>query len=101
MHSPSPDGYILIHSEQELLVSVNISGLCGEPRSRSAVQLLLCAAALLIMSISAFSAPQIEVDSADFDVGSIKEGAKEKVSHTFIVRNTGDEPLKIEKVRPG
>ncbi len=45
--------------------------------------------------------PKISVDSANFDLGGIKEGSKKKVSHQFAIKNTGDEVLKITKVRPG
>ncbi|MBN1307264.1 MAG: DUF1573 domain-containing protein [Chitinispirillaceae bacterium] len=57
-----------------------------------------CAAAL---AFSVSSAPMISVDSADFDMGVIKEGTRTSIKHTFVVKNTGNEALIIEKVRPG
>jgi len=45
--------------------------------------------------------PKIFVDSADYDLGGIKEGSKKKVLHQFAIKNTGDEVLRITKVRPG
>ena len=47
------------------------------------------------------AAPNIEVDNAYYDAGTIMEGTTEKISHTFIIKNTGDDTLVIEKVKPG
>ncbi len=54
-----------------------------------------------VMATLAFGAPMIEVDSADYNVGVIQEGSVKVVKHDFKIRNTGDKPLKIEKVSPG
>jgi len=40
--------------------------------------------------------PKIEVDDPIFDFGEVLEGIA--VSHTFVLTNSGDEPLMIEKV---
>ncbi|MBD3346550.1 MAG: DUF1573 domain-containing protein [Chitinivibrionales bacterium] len=50
---------------------------------------------------AATATPMISVDSADFDVGEIREGSVDKIKHEFTIKNTGDEVLKIEKVKPG
>jgi hypothetical protein len=42
-------------------------------------------------------APRVEFAETSFDFGTIYQG--EDVSHTFVFRNTGNAPLKIEKVR--
>ncbi len=56
---------------------------------------------LLLFFVSLKAAPMIKVDSADFDMGTIKEGEHKSIKHTFIIKNTGDSVLKIEKVKPG
>ena len=43
--------------------------------------------------------PSIHFPEPEFDFGSIPEGAK--VSHTFVVQNTGDEPLKLIRAKGG
>ncbi|MFP4417449.1 MAG: DUF1573 domain-containing protein [Chitinivibrionales bacterium] len=63
--------------------------------------LKLPALVLLMMVSLLFSAPVIEVDSANYDFGAIQEGSVKVVKYEFKIRNTGDEPLKIEKLRPG
>jgi len=41
--------------------------------------------------------PHIEVLQPDFQFGTIRQG--EQVPHTFIFKNTGDQPLEITKVK--
>lgn len=53
------------------------------------------------LTASLSAAPQIAVDSADFDVGVIKEGYSTSIRHSFLVTNPGDSLLLIEEVRPG
>ena len=43
--------------------------------------------------------PRMVLEEKDFNAKQIKEG--EIIGHTFIVRNTGDQPLEIKKVNPG
>ena len=54
-----------------------------------------------LFAFSAQAVPTIKVDSADFDLGVMKEGEQKSLKHTFIVTNTGKDTLKIEKVKPG
>lgn len=68
-------------------------------KALSRVLFLFAGSALFALSVSA--APMIKVDSANFDMGTIKEGEQKSIKHTFIVTNTGTDTLKIEKVKPG
>lgn len=54
-----------------------------------------------IMPISLLAAPIIEVDSPNVNLGSIREGKIKKIRHTFKIKNTGDKPLIIHRVKPG
>lgn len=54
-----------------------------------------------MFALSTMAASNIKVDSADFDMGTLKEGEQKSIKHTFIVTNTGTDTLKIEKVKPG
>lgn len=49
---------------------------------------------------SSFSSPEIQFDTKTFDCGTVKEGKTDKLSAVFIVTNTGDSVLKLERVRP-
>jgi len=42
--------------------------------------------------------PKVEISGDRFDIGKIVQGTQ--ATHTFEVRNTGDEPLVIERVQP-
>ena len=44
--------------------------------------------------------PSIQVKESDYNFGEIMEGTPE-IEHEFIVRNTGKEVLKIERVQTG
>jgi copper(I)-binding protein len=58
-------------------------------------------AALIIFfccGISAHALPQLVVDDPTFNFGTIPQG--KKVSHIFAIKNSGDAPLTIQKVRP-
>ena len=55
-------------------------------------------AILLFAAIVELSGPNIQFDSEKYDFGSIKEGTV--VTHTFTFKNTGDQPLIINKVPP-
>ena len=41
--------------------------------------------------------PSIQFLESEFDFGAVSQG--EKVSHTFIFKNTGDEPLKLIRAK--
>jgi hypothetical protein len=56
--------------------------------------------ALLSASQAGYAAgPRMVIEDKSFDFKEVTEGSV--VSHSFRVRNTGDEPLQIRKVRPG
>lgn len=57
--------------------------------------------AILLLCTAAAAKPAVKVDSKEYDAGTIIEGSREYVTHAFRLKNTGDEPLKIIKVRPG
>jgi hypothetical protein len=56
-----------------------------------------CIFLLLLLPTFALAAPKIVVDSATHQFGDIFEGVR--VEHTFRFKNTGDEPLIIDRVR--
>ena len=51
---------------------------------------------IVTVGIIVGAAPKIEVDDPIFDFGEVLEGIA--VSHVFVLTNSGDEPLMIEKV---
>ena len=62
------------------------------------VFLFFCA--LLAASQAGHAAgPRMVIEQKSFDFKEVNEGSV--VAHSFKVRNTGDEPLQIRKVRPG
>jgi hypothetical protein len=73
----------------------------GEKMHASLPKLFLIINYVMLFTLSVAAAPMIKVDSADFYIGIIKEGEQKSIKHTFIVKNTGDAVLKIEKVKPG
>lgn len=52
----------------------------------------------MFWAASALAAPEITVEQPTFNFGSITEGTK--VDHTFSIKNNGDAPLQILRVRP-
>ncbi len=50
-----------------------------------------------VAPVSTGHGPSIHFPEPEFDFGSIAQGAK--VSHTFVVQNTGDEPLKLIRAK--
>jgi hypothetical protein len=65
------------------------------------VRIFLCVVVLFAFSLPVAGAAKIKVDSAHFDMGTIREGEKKSISHTFLIKNTGDDTLRIQKVKPG
>ncbi len=65
-------------------------------------RLLFCIVVVVWSCVSPASGKAVikVVDDA-YDADTIMEGTREAVIHTFVVRNTGDEPLQIKAVRPG
>ena len=56
---------------------------------------------LLMLAAALFAGPKIEFDTKRFNCGTAIEGKADKINATFVVKNTGDAVLKLEKVRPG
>lgn len=67
---------------------------------RLSVATLLLAVVTLLPSV-AMAKPRIQVDVTEYFADTITEGDKEVITHTFKIRNVGDEVLTIKKVRPG
>ena len=62
--------------------------------------ILFFSCALLLLSQAGYAAgPRMAIDEKLFDFKEVNQGSV--VAHSFEVRNTGDEPLQIKKVRPG
>jgi uncharacterized protein (DUF58 family) len=60
--------------------------------------LLLAAAAAGALFAQTFQGPKLTVSEIKFDFGRVVQGTE--VTHIFDVRNTGTEPLVIERVVP-
>lgn len=56
--------------------------------------------AIFLTALSIIAGPKIEFDTKTFNAGDIIEGTTNKVPATFIVKNTGDAPLKLLTVKP-
>lgn len=54
---------------------------------------------VLLFQINSSATPVISVDKIDADAGAVYENEKTSVQHTFIVKNKGNSPLKIRKVK--
>lgn len=54
---------------------------------------------LALFAFAASSNPVIEVSEMEFNAGTIKEGTQKHIQHKFIIKNTSDEELIVEKVR--
>jgi hypothetical protein len=48
-----------------------------------------------------YGGPVIEVDKPDFDAGSIRREERQIIRHLFKIKNSGDDTLKISRVKPG
>lgn len=56
---------------------------------------------LPIISLSLFAGPKIEFNTRTYNCGIAYEGKTEKLNAVFIVKNTGNEVLKLANVKPG
>ncbi|MBD3345339.1 MAG: DUF1573 domain-containing protein [Chitinivibrionales bacterium] len=45
--------------------------------------------------------PRLQVEETEYFAGTFLEGQVDTISHDFILKNTGDEPLYVLKVHPG
>ena len=55
----------------------------------------------MILPSLVFAAPIIQCDTPNVNIGSIREGEIKQIRHIFRIKNTGDEPLIINRVKPG
>jgi len=55
---------------------------------------------LLLAVLSLQAKPVLELDTREFDCGSVIEGKTDKVEAKFTIKNSGDEPLKLLSVKP-
>jgi hypothetical protein len=62
---------------------------------------ILAATAVMCLQTQLFAAPEISVDSVHFDAGIIREGSQSSIKHVFKIKNTGNEKLVIDRVKPG
>jgi hypothetical protein len=59
---------------------------------------LFCFSVISPAQESKVKGPKISVDKPSYDLTEIDEGTP--VTHTYVIKNEGDEDLKIEKVQP-
>jgi len=57
-------------------------------------------ASLVVSAVSLSAAPGIEFDTKEFNCGILPEGKTDKLEAVFNVKNTGDDTLKLLKVKP-
>lgn len=50
---------------------------------------------------AASAGPKIEFENKTVNCGEFLEGKVEKIDAVFVVKNTGDQPLKLQSVKPG
>ncbi|MCK4573140.1 MAG: hypothetical protein KAU36_02160 [candidate division Zixibacteria bacterium] len=66
---------------------------------RRSVFLLGLIVLLLVIAGSALAAPRLTIPESVFKFGYVPQNAK--VSHIFWLQSTGDDTLKVLKVKPG
>jgi len=71
--------------------------ICAIIKQKDMKQIIFICMAFLLMAGSASAQAVIAADQPSHDFGDIKE-ADGKVSHTFEIKNTGDQPLVITRV---
>jgi len=54
----------------------------------------------IFVAATLFAGPKISADKADVDLGAIMKKEMKDVNHTYILKNTGDAPLNIQRVKP-
>jgi len=79
------------------MVFQNISHSSSESTSINQLRAATPAAKLGTDSTDVSGGPQISFPETSYDFGTIAQGSK--VSHTFIVRNAGDAPLRLIKAQ--
>ncbi|MDF1544689.1 MAG: hypothetical protein P1R58_06255 [bacterium] len=66
---------------------------------RKTITLFLGLVFILSLSGMALAAPRLTIEESTFNFGFVPQHSK--VSHSFVLRSTGDDTLKIVKVVPG
>jgi hypothetical protein len=64
-------------------------------------QLFLLLNISIFLPISLHAGAVIEVDNPKIDIGSVRKEKREIIRHLFKVKNSGDDTLKINRVKPG
>ncbi len=62
-------------------------------------QLLFIAIVILCLAVIATAGPKIQIPETHWDLGKVPQGSS--ATHSYWIKNTGDETLKIIQVRPG
>ncbi len=62
-------------------------------------QSLVVIAILFLLTASSFSAPRLTIQDGTFNFGYVPQNSK--ISHSFWLKSTGDDTLKILKITPG
>lgn len=55
---------------------------------------------IILFAVIVFAGPQIHVDKATFDYGTVTKGKVKKIKCKFKIKNTGNKPLVLKQVRP-
>lgn len=62
--------------------------------------LICCGLGVLLLAVSpVFGAPELTLPETSFDFGFVPQNAK--ISHVFWLYSTGDDTLKVIRVKPG
>lgn len=56
---------------------------------------------IILLPYSVYAGPVIKVDTPNVNIGSIREGEVKRIRHVFTIRNTGNMPLIINRVKAG
>jgi hypothetical protein len=99
------NGYCFLTISILISLKLNCLAMSKEPNEMKFFRLNLHRIPLFL-AISGFcfiltAGPKISIDSEEYDAGEIMEGERTVVTHTFILKNTGDSTLVIDDVKPG
>ena len=68
--------------------------------TRLLIALSVCAT-LFMPARAGSTGPLIQIDSLEYDVGTVEEGVYPTIVHSFKFKNTGSETLVFDRVKPG